>query len=135
MAVSPAADRLNAALSTPSGWIVPSGLREYRNAINGQDNATEFSKWRQSRFTKLLYVALQDAILHPGLTVKSEDVAVQYGVTQGLAIAAQLISDPTVLWPNAFGSGMENVAPPRPGPSETFTTSPDGGDVTTRTTK
>lgn len=135
MTEGPAADRLSAVLGTPSGWIVPSGLREFRNAIGGAENATEFNKWRQSPFTKLLYVALQDAILHPGL-VPAPDVAVQFGVTQGLAFAAQLISDPTVLWPNAFGPGMENARPSTGRPSERFSSSPDGGGSTaTATTK
>lgn len=133
MVEGPAVDRLNAVMATPSGWIVPSGLREFRNAINGQENAVEFNKWRQSPFTRLLYVALQDAILHPGV-VPASDVAVQFGVTQGLAFAAQLVSDPTVLWPNSFGPGMENARPAGTRPSERFSESPDSGPVS-QTTK
>lgn len=125
---SPAEGRLRAATATPSGWIVPSGLAEFRKAVGGAENANAFNEWRSQRFTKLLYLALQDAILHPGHAIDTDSIPAQYGVTQGLAFAAQLISDPTVLFPNAFGPGMEN-APARPrGPIESFSHPPDGGD-------
>ena len=127
MKPSPAEGRLAAAAGTPSGWIVPSGLSEFRRAIAGAENANSFNEWRNHRFTKLLYLALQDAILHPGHAIDTDSIPAQYGVTQGLAFAAQLISDPTVLFPNAFGPGMENVTPKGRIPSESFSQPPDGG--------
>ena len=100
---TPVVERLAAAESTPTGYIARSGIESYRTALRG--NASAFAKWRMNPMTKLVLGALQDAMLHGPSVVEPSNVQVQYGMSQGIAYAMQLVADPSVLWPGVFGSG------------------------------
>lgn len=124
---SPVDVRLDAAQRTPTGFIVPSGVRSFREALRGPQAITAFGQWRQEAFTQKLYLALQDLIVHQPKEAHDSDLLVQYGITQGLILAQQLIADPSVLWPDVYGEGQ--VAEARPAlperPPETFDTPSD----------
>lgn len=98
---SPADTRARAALASPSGYIAPSGTQLLKNALN--NNSSDFLNWRREPFTKRILVALQDALVHMPAELSTEDRLVQYGVTQGIAYAMQMIADPSLLWPGVFG--------------------------------
>lgn len=111
---SPVDVRVNAAESTPSGYIVRSGVQAFRDSLRGPQAAAAFDDWRNERFTKMLFLALQDMILHQPREVQSDSVLVQLGMTQGLALAAQLVADPSVLWPGVFGETLDAPDSQRP---------------------
>lgn len=123
---SPIDLRVSTAQSTPTGYIVPSGVKAFREHLRGPDAGAAFMTWRGQLFTKSLYRALQDMIVHQPKEVRHEDLLVQHGITLGLTIASQLIADPSVVWPDVFGPGMtaggdkDDVKPP-----EEFNTSVD----------
>jgi len=124
--MSPVDVRTAAALSVPSGYIVPSGLRSFKESLRGPEAATAFNNWRGEHFTKKLFLALQDMILHQPRETQSDNVLVQLGVTQGLTLAAQLVADPSVLWPDVFGEGMTaEVSGTTDRPAEDFGTTID----------
>lgn len=100
---SPADTRARVALASPSGYIAPSGTQLLKNALS--KHATEFLKWRREPFTKRVLGALQDALVHAPVELSSEDRLVQYGVSQGIAYAMQMIADPSLLWPGVFNQG------------------------------
>lgn len=124
---SPVDARLHAAQSTPTGFIVPSGVEGFKASLKGAQAVTAFNDWRHQHFTKKLFLALQDLILHQPREAQSENMLVQLGVTQGLILAAQLVSDPSVLWPDVFGEGLVPLETPEetPRPPEDFNTSID----------
>lgn len=124
--MSPIEQRVNAAQATPTGYIVPSGIRTFKERLKGADAGAAFMTWREQLFTKTLYRALQDMIVHPPREASHDDLLVQHGITLGLTLAAQLIVDPTVIWPDAFGPGMTaGGSSTDDRPPEEFTTSMD----------
>lgn len=114
---SPIDVRTSAALNTPTGYIVPSGLRAFKESLSGPKALAAFNDWRSEHFTKKLFLALQDMILHQPVETRHENILIQLGVTQGLTLAAQLVSDPSVLWPSVYGEGQrvdgDGVVPAR----------------------
>lgn len=123
---SPVDVRVATAQNTPTGYIVPSGVKAFKDALKGPDAGTAFMGWRSQLFTKALYRALQDMIVHQPREAQHESLLVQHGITLGLTLASQMITDPSVIWPDIFGPGMtaeesrEDARPP-----EEFTTSVD----------
>lgn len=122
---SPVAVRIDATQSTPTGYIVPSGIKVFKDSLRGPDAATAFLDWRKQRFTKNLYLALQDMIIHQPREAQHESLLVQHGITLGLTLAAQLVTDPSVLWPEVFGPGMTMKDPEPAELPEEFATSVD----------
>lgn len=98
-----------------------SGLQRLKDTLGRPNMASVFETWRSQPFTQIIASAVMDLILNqpssPGMTVDS--CAVQYGVTQGLTLAYQLMQDPSVVVPGVFSHGAENQ------PVETFDTAPD----------
>lgn len=101
MARSPADKRVGAVESSPSGHIVPSGVSSFKKVL--ENNASGFADWRRHPITRKVCGALQDMVMHNPPECASDDLLVQYGVTQGLTIALQMIADPSVIWPGVFG--------------------------------
>ena len=122
---TPIEDRVNAAQATPTGYIVPSGVAAFKASLRGPDAGAAFMGWRGQLFTKALYRALQDMIDHAPREASHNDLLVQHGITLGLTLASQLITDPSVIWPDVFGPGMTVDEKQETKPSEDFTTSPD----------
>lgn len=123
---SPATLRIKHAENTPGGHIVPSGVEDFKRCIAGPEASAAFYKWRSDYFAKKMYLALQDLIVHQPRDISSDNLLVQYGVTQGLTIAAQMLADPSVLWPGVFGEGTLNWQSPEPDePQMDFSTPSD----------
>lgn len=121
--MSPVDVRIRTAEAYPSGHIVPSGVAEFKRCLAGTDATTAFYDWRSSPFARKLYLAMQDLILHQPVEARAEDNLVQYGITQGLSLAAQLLMDPSIVWPGVFGKGTPGYTPREaPEPPMTFAT-------------
>ena len=105
---TPADTRIRTVSSSPSGHISPSGMDEYKKALKG--NASVFLDWRRNPMTRKVLHAISDAALHLPNELSNEDRLVQYGMTQGLVFALQLISDPSTVWPGVFGKNTNEVA-------------------------
>lgn len=98
---TPVDQRVGAAERSPSGHIAPSGIAALKLALNG--NASGFADWRRQVMTRKVLAALQDAAIHIPADLTPEDRMVQYGMTQGLMFAMQLVADPSSIWPGVFG--------------------------------
>lgn len=94
---------------SPSGYIAPSGTQAFKSALDG--NASAFVAWRRDPMTRKVLGAVQDAVLHLPNGLSNDDRLVQYGMTQGLVYAMQLMTDPSTLWPGVFGKGTEGESP------------------------
>lgn len=99
--MSPIDQRVSAVESSPSGHIAPSGIGLYKKVLEG--NASEFARWRRDPMTRKVLGALQDAVVHMPVELSTEDRLVQYGTSQGLVFALQLLADPSSIWPGVFG--------------------------------
>ena len=102
-AETPARARADAASHVPDGTVVPSGVVALRRALAG--NASAFADWRREPMTRVVLRALQGFVMYPPASVQSTDALVQYGVSQGLLLAIQLVADPSLIWPDVFGEG------------------------------
>lgn len=96
------------AAGAPSGHVVQTGVDRLKTALHG--HASEFADWRREPMTRAVLSALQCAFVHPPAGLMGDSALVQYGVTQGLAYAMQLLTDPSTLWPGVFGDSAVAVS-------------------------
>lgn len=97
---TPAVVRLDS--SAPDGYNVPSGVTAFRERFVPLDSALTFKEWSELPVTRLVRGALQSLVLSGPTSVASSDAAVQYGVTSGLTLALQLLTDPSIVYPELF---------------------------------
>lgn len=119
--LGPAASRLAAV--GPGGRMSASGVRHLLDTLARPGMDSVYDTWRNQPFTKMVASAVMDMILSQpsGPDMSVESCAVQYGVTQGLTLAYQMMNDPSTVFPDAFGSRVSTQT----GPSETFDSDPD----------
>lgn len=119
---SPARQRL--AQVSPDGYIAQSGVASFRRRLVDPASAEEFHAWAENPLTVLLRSALQDLVVNGplGMANPPTDVAVQYGFTSGLSLALQLITDPSIVFPEVFRG---RAASAKPMPDQTFDTDPE----------
>jgi len=113
------------------GRIVRGGLNELKRVLFSREGSDAFGTWSGQGLTKLYVSALRDIALNPPRSSTADDIAVQYGMTLGLSLAAQLIEDPSVVMPSALGAGVLPVSDAPEGmrpPEEKFDTPADGVD-------
>lgn len=95
------------------------GLEDFRRFFAPQPMVTAHYDWRTLPITVKTIRALRDlATSHPAMpSLTTQDVAVQYGITLGLSMAADLMDDPALIVPGLFGAPV----PSEPkAPVETF---------------
>lgn len=119
---SPIDMRMASVAASPAGFLAPAGVADLIVALQGK--ASEFAQWAQNPMTVRVRSALQDMVLHPPVQLDTNDRLVQYGMSQGLLAALQLLTDPSMLWPGAFGPGTNGQVPSVPPPMD-FGTSLD----------
>lgn len=90
------------------------GLADFRNYYATEQSAAVYHTWRERPETVKAVRALRDlATSHPSVTgLSTADVAVQYGITLGLSLAANLIDDPALVVRGLFGERPPEVMPP-----------------------
>lgn len=124
--MSPSSNRVNA--MGPEGRRPrDSGFYALRRFLAKDGAAAGFAEWSNQMMTSLVRDTIQDFILNQPLQgLDSDQVAVQYGITQGLSMALQLLTDPSVLVPGIYGKGTQSLAGPFELPPESFDTPADG---------
>lgn len=111
------------------GHLVRGGLDHLREVLATPDGVNSFDIWRGQGMTKMFVSVLRSLAISAPPAVSAESVPVQYGMTLGLSLAAQIIEDPSTVVPGVFGEDNEVLpeAGPQP-PRETFETPADGAD-------
>lgn len=119
---SPAKTRL--ATVTPDGILVPSGVATFRRRFTDPATAEMFSAWSEQQITQLVLKVLQDlAVNGPiGMASQPDGTAIQYGFTAGLNFAAQLMTDPSIIFPEVFRGTQTQT---HEMPKQTFETEPE----------
>jgi hypothetical protein len=104
----PVSVRLGA--TAPDGYITPSGASRLRERFLPVESAKVFSDWAELPVTRLVRETLQTLVISgpPGLS--AADAAVQHGVTSGLSLALQLMTDPSIVYPELF-TGVARTKP------------------------
>lgn len=84
------------------------------------ESRAAYAEWTEQPLTRLVAAAISEmALCGP---MRAQEPLVQYGITLGLGIAAQLLRSPEALFPSMFSgaSGVPGAQPP-----ETYGTAPD----------
>lgn len=117
MPMTPVETRVSAAGRV--GHFGVGGLEDLKRFLTPSQMASVQYDWRTLPITVKVIRALRDlASSHPAMpALSTQDVAVQYGITLGLSLAADLMDDPALVIPGLFGAQIPSELPP---PSETF---------------
>lgn len=105
----PVADRLR---SLPSGGtFVESSVTQMRRRLADPNTLESFMTWSVSPNSMLITnvlreLALNSPVIPHGAT---DDALIQYGLSQGLSLAAQLISDPASVFPFVSASRINEI--------------------------
>ena len=119
---SPVAERAGG--PTPGGALLRSGVDELRARLSTEDGASAFAAWKDHPVTRLVGNALLGLLVNQ--PVNAKEPLVQYGLTQGLALARQVMLDPSSVFPGIFdGVAPGVVRSPGAAPAESFGTAVD----------
>lgn len=99
---TPAADRV-AAAAAEGGVLASSAVRRLCDRLKDDKAAAQYNDWARNPNGRLVAAALRDLALNGPSNVDAESVAVQYGVTLGLNLAASILTDPSAVFPGLFG--------------------------------
>ena len=102
------------------GYVAAGGVTALRRMMLPKAAASEFEEWSRGRVTCLVRDALRDLALNGPAHVGATDASVQYGMTVGLNLALQLVTDPSIVYPELFTGVMQRTAP---APSPDYSTS------------
>ena len=101
-------------MSGHEGLAAPaSGVLALRRHLSRAEMLDTFRKWADDP-------AVRDLAVNGPLSLDVKETAVQYGVTSGLNLAAQLMDDPSVVFPELF-TGIDSSS--RSLPEENYETS------------
>lgn len=106
---------------TGAGVIAKSPVDQLTATLRNEASAAEYNGWSSAPFGRLTITALRHMALHGPARCEGDSVAVQYGITLGLSLAADLLADPSSVLPGLFESlttGADAFAP-------VYSTSPD----------
>lgn len=113
------------------GYVATGGVSALRRMMLPVAAASEFRQWADQRTTVLVRDALRDLALNGPVHVAAPDAAVQYGVTVGLNLALQLMTDPSLVYPELFtGVSARQQAAPEPSFTTSINDVLDGGQHT-----
>ena len=96
-------DRVDAA-GAPKAAFRETGVAALRRTLCASDAARPFAEWAKVPITGLVRRAVRDLALN-GFNPSPKDPAVAYGMTLGLQLAAQLMEDPSAVYPDVFSQG------------------------------
>ena len=100
----PATDTLIQALLSNAQERYSGGLERLLTFLSGEDGRLRFEEWRRHPTTVLFLDAIKSLTdtCAAGLQRDPTGIAVAYGVTSGINLAARLIDDPTRVFPSMF---------------------------------
>lgn len=106
-----------------SGVVAGSPVDRLVDALRGEGLAAEYTEWSSTRFGRLVVSALRHLALHgPTHYASIDSVPVQYGLSLGLSLAADILTDPSSVFPGVFLQKPISVADAF---SPAYSTSPD----------
>lgn len=107
------------------GALRVTGVADLRRTLGSAETARSYADWAGNAFTKLVRRALRDLALN-GFDPAPKDAAIAYGMTLGLQLAAQLMEDPSAVYPDVFSrGGSDDARISLSTLDQTFDTAPD----------
>lgn len=110
---------VTARLSVPprDGFVVDSPVGRFRRQFATRQSASTFHEWAGNPTTRMVADVLREYALNqpgpgdvPPGELSREFVSVQYGITLGLSMAAQLLTDPSAVCPGIFSGSASPAA-------------------------
>jgi hypothetical protein len=100
----PATDVLIQSLLSNAQERYSGGLERLLSYLSGGDGRERFEEWRRLPATELFVAAIKSLTdtCASGIQSDPTGIAVAYGVTSGINLAARLLDDPTRVFPSMF---------------------------------
>ena len=103
--VAPAMARVQSTLASQRGKLVGSAVGRLLRRFADAKSADTFASWRMLPETQLFIDALRECATNPRVThQESDSYEVEFGVTSGFQIAAQILDDPSLVFEDLFGA-------------------------------
>lgn len=114
---SPAINRARRTVMAVPPKAVGGAMHAMLMAMQPPEALSRFHTWRTNPTTILMVEALRELVLDPSTAHHLKQTPeIEYGVTQGLALAAQMLNDPSSLFPELFSrpapEGGEHIPDP-----------------------
>lgn len=113
-----------------NGFVVESPVGRFHRQFATKRSAEAFHEWSEHPTTKLVADVLREYALNqpgpgniPAGDLTREYVSVQYGITLGLSMAAQFLSDPSSVCAGVF-TGSSSISHPTAPLEPTYDTDP-----------
>ena len=102
--MTPAEARVRVTAAKTPGFLVGGALRRLADKFTPVESASEFAAWRANPVSVLFLDALRELSRNPyRASVEHDDVLVEYGLTSGLQLSADILDDPSQVFPSLFG--------------------------------
>lgn len=122
---TPAKSRAEFAEARVKGKLAGSALIDLQRRFMTLRSAGDFIEWRKHPLTVLFIDAMREMAVNPppGYLAADSNVALEYGLTSGLTLAASLMDDPSSVYSYLFSAatpGAESAVP-----DTTYSVAPD----------
>lgn len=107
---TPVHERAEAGASV-GGLLSTSGVVRFRQLFSTEQSAAQYNDWANNPIGRTVVAALRDMALNGPASKDAESLAVQYGITLGLGMAANLITDPSSVYPEMFANPVQQALP------------------------
>lgn len=114
-------ERVDSTMEQPVGLLHVPGTLRFRQTLANREAAPIYDKWAGDEMGKMVVRTLRDLALHAPKEPSNSDI--QYGISLGLSMAAQLIEDPSTVFPTIFNAN--NQRPPTVIPAPSFSVRPE----------
>jgi hypothetical protein len=95
-------ERIMAAYATRGGALKPNPIVEASEVWGPNGSVDKLRAWMMDETTRRVVGLLQELAVNPPSGIVSVDKVENYGLTTGLQLAARVVEDPTMLFPDVF---------------------------------
>jgi len=103
--------RIDSAYGCVNGVLVTNPLKEAGDVWGPSGSAVELKRWLDDPVTKRVRDCMSTLAMNPPCGLVAVDVSVNFGLTTGLQLATQVMTDPTILFAHVFEQPGETALP------------------------
>lgn len=104
-------NRILGAFSAPYGVMRSNPIIEAAMLWGPDGDTADLREWLADPTTKRMIALVQELAVNPPTTHVGADKIENYGLTSGLQLAVQVLSDPTMLFPLVFAISEQTALP------------------------
>ena len=103
--------RMLSVFATRVGVLAANPVLEAAEAWGPQGDVSALKVWLRDPVTQRVLSLVKELAINPPSGVVSLDKLENYGLTSGLQLAARVMEDPTILFPQVFESSEQTALP------------------------